>query len=61
MTVMLVTRCSYDRSASVSRTMWLTSTIARVVWRLRANVSRLRTMRAERSASERMTSRPRRV
>ena len=51
MIVMFVTRCSYARSASVSRTTWLTSTIARVVCRLRAKVSRLRTMRAARSDS----------
>jgi hypothetical protein len=37
------------------------STIARVVCRLRANVSRLRTIRAERSASDRITSSPRRA
>ena len=59
-TVMFVTRCSYERSDSVSRTTWLMSTIVRVVWRLRAKVSRLRTMRAARSASWRMVSRPRR-
>ena len=60
MTVMFVTRCSYERSESVSRTTWLMSTIVRVVCRLRAKVSRLRTMRAARSASWRMVSRPRR-
>ena len=60
MTVMFVTRCSYERSDSVSRTTWFTSTMVRVVWRLRAKVSRLRTMRAARSASWRIVSRPRR-
>ena len=59
--VMLLTRCSYERSASVSRTTWFTSTIARVVWRLRAKVSRLRTIFAARSDSLRIVSRPRRV
>ena len=57
---MFVSRCSYARSASVSATTWLTSIIARVDCRLRANVSRLRTIRAARSASPRMTSTPRR-
>ena len=61
MVTTLLTRCSYERSASVSRTTWLRSTIARVVWRLRAKVSRLRTILAARSDSLRMVSRPRRV
>ena len=58
---MFVTRCSYDRSASVSRTTWFRSTMARVDCRLRANVSRLRTILAARSDSLRMVSRPRLV
>ena len=59
--VMFVMRCSYDRSESVSRTTWFRSTIARVDCRLRANVSRLRTILAARSDSLRMVSRPRLV
>jgi hypothetical protein len=37
------------------------STIERVLWRLRAKVSRLRTIRAARSDSARIVSIPRRV
>ena len=59
MMVMLLRRLFVDRSASVSRTIWLTSTIARVVWRLRAKVSRLRTIFAARSDSLRIVSSPR--
>ena len=55
---MLPSRCSCCRSASVSRTTSLTSTVARVECRLRANVSRCRTMRAARSASWRIVSSP---
>ena len=55
------TRWSYDRSDRVSRTTWFRSTSPRVVWCLRANVSRLRTILAARSASPRMMPTPRPV